>query len=102
MSVRVAQRPPVDPDSSEVGALVVIDTTTGEELDDLDAATVADVIGRHTPPSPPDPDDELDAALAGVDLSTVSDAATRDALGAVIAALRGQAGRQGAAAGRRP
>lgn len=59
------------------------------------------VVDAHVPPAPgPDPDDELDAALAGVDLTTVSDAATRDALGAVIAALRGRSGRRGAAAAR--
>lgn len=49
-----------------------------------------------------DPDAELDGALAAIDTSTVSDAATRDALDATIAALRGNAGRAGAAAGRRP
>jgi hypothetical protein len=64
---------------------------------------VKGVVDAHVPPPPlPDPDDELDAALAAVDTSTVTDAATRDALNAVISALRGTAGRAGAAAGRRP
>lgn len=52
-AVRVAQRPPADGD--EPGALVVVDDATGEELDDLDGTTVADVLDAHAPPEPPDP-----------------------------------------------
>jgi hypothetical protein len=70
---------------------------------DADRDAVKSVVDNHVPPAPPpDPDDELDAALAAVDTSTVTDTATRDALDAVIAALRGTSGRKGAAAGRRP
>lgn len=75
----------------------------GGSVSESDRTVVEQTVADHVPPPPPpDPDDELDAALAAVDTSTVSDAATRDAIDAVVAALRGTAGRKGAAAGRRP
>jgi hypothetical protein len=72
------------------------------DRDDVDADAIRAAVDGHAPVFAPDPDDELDAALASVDTSTVSDTATRDALDAIVAALRGRSGRKGAAAGRRP
>lgn len=68
-------------------------------LEEADRAAAQKVIDAHTPPPPPpDPDDELDAALASAAAKTT----VEEKVDAVIAALRGKAGRQGAAAGRRP
>lgn len=78
----------------ETGEIVAPDTVSQQQLDDAVAA--------HGAAFPSDPDDELDAALAAIDTSTVSDTATRDVLDAVVASLRGRAGRDGRAAGRRP
>lgn len=68
-------------------------------VSDAHRDAVQAVIDTHVPPAPPpDPDDELDAALA----AAAAKATVEEEVDAVIAALRGTAGRQGAAAGRRP
>lgn len=67
------------------------------DRDDVDRDAVQAAVDNYTaPPVEPDPDDELDAALA----DAAAKPTVEEKVDAMLAALRGQAGHDGRVAGR--